>query len=255
MRTDDYEGLVAETVSIAGAGGDAIHSYWARPAGAGPFPGIVLLHHMPGWDEWYKEVTRKFAYHGVAAISPDLYCRVGHGSPDDVAAKARAEGGVPDDQVVFDAAGAADFLRSQPTSNGKVAVFGTCSGGRHAYLAACRSTVFDACLDLWGGNVVMSPEDLSDKRPVPPIEYTVDLACPLLGLFGNDDQSPPPDQVDRHEEELKRLGKEYEFHRYDGAGHGFFYYFRPQAYRAEQALDGWEKVFDFLRRYVGAPSD
>ena len=255
MRTDAYEGMLAETTTIQGHGGDWIHAYSARPTGPGPFPGIVLIHHMPGWDEWYKEVTRKFAHHGLSAISPDLYCRVGHGSADDVAAKARAEGGVPDDQVVGDAAGAAAFLRAQPTSSGKVAVIGSCSGGRHAYLAATRSTAFDACIDLWGGNVVMKQEDLDEKRPVAPIDYTADLGCPLLGIFGNEDQSPTPDQVDRHEEELKRLGKQYEFHRYDGAGHGFFYYFRPQAYRAEQAVDAWEKVFDFLHRQVGAPAD
>src|SRR3954451_7806834 len=196
MRTDDYEGLLAETTTIAGHGGDDIHSYWARATGPGPFPGIVLLHHMPGWDEGEQEGTRKFAHHGLAAISPDLYCRVGHGSPDDVAAKARGEGGIPDDQAVGDAAGAAHFLRTQPTSNGKVAVFGTCSGGRHAYLAATRSNEFDACLDLWGGGVVMSDDDLTEKRPVAPIDYTADLSCPLLGLFGNDDQAPTPEQVD-----------------------------------------------------------
>src|SRR5581483_7123366 len=120
MRTDDYEGLLAETTTIPAHGGDRIHAYWARPTGPGPVPGIVLMHHMPGWDEWTKEVTRKFAYHGLAAICPDLYCRVGHGSADDVAAKARAEGGIADDQAVGDAAAAAAFLRSQPTSNGKV---------------------------------------------------------------------------------------------------------------------------------------
>ena len=56
-------------------------------------------------------------------------------------------------------------------------------------------------------------------------------------------------QVDQHEEELKKHGKTYEFHRYDNAGHGFFYYDRP-AYRQEQAVDGWKKVFDFLEKYL-----
>jgi hypothetical protein len=135
VATDQYEGMLAETVTVLGHGGDAIHAYFARPTGPGPFPGVVLLHHMPGWDEWYKEATLRFAHHGYAAIAPDLYCRVGHGSPDDVAAKARADGGVLDDQVVGDAAGAAAFLRGQPTSNGKVGVIGSCSGGRHAFLA------------------------------------------------------------------------------------------------------------------------
>jgi carboxymethylenebutenolidase len=52
--------------------------------------------------------------------------------------------------------------------------------------------------------------------------------------------APSPEQVNQHEAELKKQDKAYEFHRYDGAGHGFFYYTRP-AYRQAQAMDGWEK--------------
>ena len=79
---------------------------------------------------------------------------------------------------------------------------------------------------------------------------TADLSAPLLGLFGNDDQRPTPEQVDQHEEALKQHGKTYEFHRYDGAGHGFFYYHRS-AYRADSAMDGWAKIFDFFSRNLG----
>jgi len=97
----------------------------------------------------------------------------------------------------------------------------------------------------------MRQEDLNPMRPVSPVDYTKDLDCPLLGLFGNDDRAPTPEQVDVHEAALKEHGKVYEFHRYDGAGHGFFYYDRPQAYRAEQAVDGWNKVLDFFARKLG----
>lgn len=250
-QTDMYEGMLAETITIHGANGDLINAYSARPLGPGPFPGVVLVHHLPGWDEWYRETTRKFAHHGYAAVSPNLYYRAGHGAPDDVAAKVRAAGGVPDDQAVGDIVGARDYLRAQPISSGKVAVFGTCSGGRHAYLAACRAPGFDAVLDLWGGRVVMAPGELTPNQPVAPLEYTKDLACPILGLFGEDDKGPTPEQVAQHEQELKRLGKTYEFHMYPNAGHGFFYYDRP-AYRPEQAVDGWKKIFAFLEKYVGA---
>lgn len=249
-RTDEYEGMLAETVPMRGASGDQIHAYFARPLGPGPFPAVVLLHHMPGWGAWYKEATRKFAHHGYLALSPDLYCRSGHGSPDDVAAKVRSEGGVPDPQVVEDARGAMEYLRAMPQSNGKVGVVGTCSGGRHAYLAACRIPEFDAVIDLWGGGVVMAENELTESRPVAPLDYTKDLQVPLLGLFGSEDRSPTPEQVAIHESELKRHGKEYEFHMYEGAGHGFFYHNRPSAYRAEQAVDGWNKVFDFFGRHL-----
>lgn len=78
VRTDMYEGMLAETVTLAGAGGTLINAYFARPLGPGPFPGIVLIHHLPGWDEWYREATRKFAHHGYAALCPNLYFRQGH---------------------------------------------------------------------------------------------------------------------------------------------------------------------------------
>jgi len=105
-QTNMYEGLLAETVAIPSTDGDVINAYFARPLGTGPFPGMVLIHHLPGWDEWYREATRKFAHHGYATLSPNLYHREGHGTPEDVAAKVRAAGGVADDQVVGDVAGA-----------------------------------------------------------------------------------------------------------------------------------------------------
>ena len=248
-RTDMYEGLMAETVTMKGANGDLINAYFARPLGSGPFPAMVLVHHMPGWDQWYREVTLKFAYHGYATISPNLYFRAGHGTPEDVAATVRGDGGVPDDQAVGDLAGAMQYLTSLPYVNGKVGIFGTCSGGRHAYLTACRAPGFDAIVDCWGGRVVMNPDQLNPKSPVSPLDYTKDLPCPILGIFGNDDSNPTPQQVNQHEMELKKHDKTYEFHRYDGAGHGFFYYHVP-AYRQAQAVDGWQKVFVFLDKYL-----
>jgi carboxymethylenebutenolidase len=249
--TNMYEGMLAETVTMPGANGDVINAYFARPMGAGPFPGMVVIHHMPGWDEWYREATRKFAHHGYAAISPNLYYRAGHGTPEDVAAKVRGAGGVPDDQAVGDIAGALDYLRSLPQVGAKVGVFGTCSGGRHAYLAACRVNGFDAIVDCWGGRVVMRPDELSPIFPVAPIDYTADLSCPILGLFGEEDRSPTPEQVALHEQALKEYGKTYEFHMYPDAGHGFFYYHRPN-YRQQQAVDGWQKLFAFLEKYLGS---
>lgn len=250
-QTDQYEGLLAETVMMPGYQHELINAYFARPLGPGPFPGVVLAHHMPGWDTWYKETTLRFAYAGYAALCPNLYYRVGAGSPEDVAAKARAAGGVPDDQAVGDLEGAALLLRALPTSNGKVGIFGTCSGGRHAYLTACRAPVFDAVVDCWGGRVVMRDDELTPNQPVAPLQYTAGLQSPLLGLFGEEDHGPTPEQVAMHEQELKKLGKTYEFHMYPNAGHGFFYQNRP-SYRQEQAVDGWNKVFAFFGKYLGA---
>jgi carboxymethylenebutenolidase len=248
LKTNEYEGMLAETIAISGADGDQVHAYYARPLGKGPFPGVVLIPHMPGWDEFYRETTRRFAQHGYLAVCPDIFCRFGHGSPDEVSAKARAEGGVPDDTVLGDCAGALKMLKSLPNNNGKVGVIGTCSGGRHAFLAACRVNGFDAAVECWGGRVV-APAGSSPDGQKAPIDFTADLSCPLLGLFGNDDKFPTPPEVDLHEAELKKCGKNYEFHRYDGAGHGFWYY-HSDMYRPQQAMDAWNKVFAFFGKYL-----
>jgi carboxymethylenebutenolidase len=246
-----YTGLHAETVPYRGHNDDTCEAYYARPLVAGKVPGVVLIHHMPGWDEWITEATRKGAHHGFATIAPHLFCREGPGAPDDVGARVRAAGGVPDDQVMGDVAGSMAFLRAQPNANGKVGVIGFCAGGRHSYLAACLVPGFDAAVDCWGGRVIPTPEDISPKRPYIAIDHTEKMGCPLLGIFGNDDPNPSPDQVNRTEEVLKRHGKAYEFHRYDGAGHGFFAVDRP-AYRIEQTKDAWQKVFAFFRRHLAA---
>ncbi len=249
-----FRGMQARMASFQGHGGDRGEAYYACPEGAGPFPGIVIIHHMPGWDEWTTEVARKFAHHGYAAFAPDLYFRTGDGALPETVAKVRAAGGLPDAQMVADVAGAIAALRAQPHASGKVALIGFCAGGRQCFLAACSLTTIDAAIDCWGGRVVVDdPATLTPLQPVAPIDRAEQLSCPLLGLFGNDDENPSPAHVDRLETELKRLGKTYEFHRYDGAGHAFFAHYRPH-YRQEQAQDGWLKIFAFLEKTIGPDS-
>ena len=249
IKTDAYEGMIAETVKMEGYNGDKVHAYMSRPLGKGPYPGIILIPHMPGWDELNREITRRFAHHGYVAICPNIYERAGHGLPGEVSTKAREAGGTPDDSVIGDCEGALDYLKSLPYLSSKVGVIGMCSGGRHAFLAACRVKGLSAAVDCWGGGVVMSKEDLSPVRPVAPIDLTPQLGCPLLGIFGNDDRSPTAEQVNIHEEELKKHGKDYEFHRYDGAGHAFWSYDR-EAYRPVQAMDSWAKTFAFFEKHL-----
>ncbi len=247
-----YEGQIAETVLYRGHQNDPVIAYYARPLGPGPHPGVVVLHHMPGWDEWNREVARKLAHHGYAAILPNLHYREAPGAnPDDASARVRALGLTPDDQCVGDVEGAAAFLRSQTYANGKVGVIGFCSGGRQTYLAAWGIPSLNAAVDCWGGRVVAKPEELTPRQPVAPVDLTNDINCPLLGLFGNEDTSPTPDDVDKTEAALKQHGKVYEFHRYDNAGHGFFAVDRPN-YRQHAAVDGWEHVFTWFGKYLSA---
>ena len=245
-----YEGMSAEVIRLKGHGGKDVSAYIARPLGEGPFPSVVFIMHMPGWDEWCREQTRKLAHHGYIAICPNIFQDYGELPADDVAAKARAAGGVADADVIADEEAAIHFVRSLPSSNGKVGIIGPCSGGRLTHVIACKSKEkVDAAVNLWGGNSVQPDANLTPKQPVSPHLMTKDLQCPMLGLFGNEDRNPTPEQVNILEAELKNHGKSYEFHRYDGAGHGFFYYDRPM-YRLEPALDGWKKVFAFFGEHL-----
>ena len=143
-----YDGMLAETVRINGHEGDQIDAYLARPLGAGPYPGVVLIHHMPGWDEASKEMARKFAYNGYVCISPHIHHREGPGSPDDISAAVRAAGGNPDARCIGDVQASVDYLKTLPYYSGKVGTIGFCSGGRQVYLVACNIPELDAAVDL-----------------------------------------------------------------------------------------------------------
>ena len=246
------EALTATTITMSGHGGDEIEAYLAVPDDGAPARGsVVVIHHMPGYDTSTKEIVRKFAAHGYAALMPNLYHREAPGaSPDDAAAVARANGGVPDERLVGDVAGAANHLRSLVGANGKVGVIGYCSGGRQSFLAAC-SLPLDAAVDCYGAFIVSPvPEGLPLKAK-PIVGLVGNLSCPLLGLFGADDKNPTPAETAELSQALDAAGKAHEFHTYDGAGHGFFAVDRV-AYRPEAANDGWQKIWDFYGRYLAS---
>jgi carboxymethylenebutenolidase len=246
-----YDAIMAETINIPGHDGELIEAYYARPLGPGPFGSVVVIHHMPGYDPQTKEITRTFAVNGYNAICPNLYTREAPGaSPDDAAAAARAQGGVPDERLVGDVDGAAKFLRALENSNGKVGTIGYCSGGRQSFLAAV-SLPLDAAVDCYGAFVVGSPPEGMPLKVGPIVDKTPNLSCPLLGLFGADDSHPSPEQVGELEQALKAAGKTYEFHSYEGAGHAFFAVNRP-SYRVEAANDGWQRIWDFFGQYLSA---
>ena len=244
-----YESMFAETVHLRGHQGDQIDAYLARPLGAGPYPGVVVIHHMPGWDDAHKEIGRHFAHHGYVAIVPNLHFREGKATPEENSASIRAAGGMPDDRTMGDIQGAIDYLRALPYVNGKVGVIGFCSGGRQTYLGACTLRGIDAVAVCYGGGVAAKPEELTPQQPVAPIDFTKDLRCPLLGLFGSEDKRPSPEDAANTEAALKKFGKTYEFHTYENAGHSFFSVDRPQ-YRVHAAMDGWKKVFAWFGKYL-----
>jgi carboxymethylenebutenolidase len=243
------DAIQAETVAIAGHDGDEIEAYLAQPLVTGAFGAVVVIHHFPGYDEETKEITRRFADHGYLALCPNLYSRQAPGAtPDEAAAVVRAQGGIPDEQLVGDVAGAARYLTAMGSSNGKVATIGYCSGGRQSFLAACSLTL-DAAVDCYGAFVVTPPPEGAPLKVGPIAHLAEHLSCPLLGLFGVEDQNPSPAETAELEAILSAQHKTFEFHTFDGAGHAFFATNRPN-YRPEAALEGWKLIWDFFGRHL-----
>lgn len=244
------DSICATSIPIIGHRNDEIEAYLATPADEAIRGGVVVIHHMPGYDRSTKEIVRRFAEIGYDGICPNLYSREAPGAnPEAAAAIARANKGVPDDQVVGDVAEAAKYLRSLDTSNNRVAVVGYCSGGRHSVLAAC-TVDFTAAVDCYGGLVTgtrppdypLNVDNIEDRLP--------GLRCPLLGLFGQQDSRPSPQDVAELDSILSASNKPHEFHIYEDAGHAFFAVDRPH-YNVEAANDGWMRIADFLGRYLG----
>jgi carboxymethylenebutenolidase len=243
------DAIRAETITIIGHGGDEIEAYRAMPLTEESRGGVVWIHHMPGYDRETKEFVRRLAVSGYHTVAPNLYSREAPGAaPDDAAAAVRAAGGVPDNRLVGDVAGAVDYLGSLPGANGKFGVIGHCSGGRHAFLAAC-SLPFDAAVDCYGAFIVEDPPEGIPKAMQPILGLAPKLSCPLLGLFGVDDRFPAPPAVATLDAELTKLDKAHEFTSYEGAGHSFFSVDRP-AYRAEAAVDGWRRIDEFFATHL-----
>ena len=230
--------------------GDEIEGHLAHPVGTPAAGGVVVIHHAPGYDEATKEIARRFATWGYAALCPNLNHRLAPGAePDDAAAMARARGGKADDELLDDVAGAVAYLRALPDGPARVATIGHCSGGRQSVLAGCELDI-DAAVDCYGAFVLGDAPAEFPLRMTSLRERLPNLRAPLLGLFGNEDAHPYPDQVDELEKLLREAGKTYEFHRYDDAGHAFFSTDRP-SYRVHAAVDGYRRIRDFFARHLG----
>ena len=239
--------VLSETVTITGDGGAQLEAYSATPLDRTPRGGVVVIHHMPGYDKSTKEMVRRFAAEGYNAVCPNLYSREAPGAaPDDAAATARSLGGVPDERLVGDVAGAAAYLRGLENANGRVGVIGHCSGGRQAFLSGC-SLDLQAAVDCYGAFVTEAVPDGFPLRVGPIGHLAKNLSCPLLGLFGAEDKHPSPEAVAELERLLTEAGKEFEFHTFAGAGHAFFAVDRP-SYRPDAATEGWKLTLDFFAR-------
>lgn len=241
--------ITSEMMQFPSQDGTRINAYYSRPVASGTYPGVVVIMEAFGLVDHIKDVTRRFAEQGYLTIAPDMYTREGSPNASDINDVLRVMFSVPDAQAVADLEGAIAFLKGQSDSNRKVGAIGFCSGGRYTLVLGCKSRNLDAAVDSAGGFIIQDQH--TEQRPVSPIDMVPTLACPLLGLFGEEDPNPSPEHAMRLKATLDQHGKTYEFHIYRNAGHAFFADYRP-SYRAAAAQDMWHRVMMFYDRYLKA---
>ncbi len=247
--------LLAEELTYAGHSGEPVNGYLARPrtaAAGAAHAGMIVIHEAGGLREHIRDVVNRFAALGYVSLGVDLYTREGGppnmDDPEDVMARLFA---IPDERVLGDLEGAADFLRARADVDGRVGCIGFCMGGRYTLLFAAASERLDAAVDCWGGFIDKATleQRSTAPRPRPPLELAGQLCCPLLAAVGAEDTNPSPALGERLREAAGEGPHEVQVDVYEGAGHAFFADYRP-TYRPAPAALLWKRVVPFLARHL-----
>jgi len=241
--TTDDDGLIASDVLIPTADGE-IPGYVARPANGTHFPIVVVVHEVFGVHEHIKDVCRRFAKIGYAAIAPELFVRQGDVSTlTDFADIIKIVSSAPDSQVMSDIDSAVSYVASFAFGDReRLAITGFCWGGRVVWLYAAHSDELKAGGAFYGRLVGQN----SDLQPSFPTDVYDKLKAPVIGLYGGQDQGIPLDTVDAMNALLKSVNSPSNIVVYPDAGHAFFADYRP-SYNAESASDAWSKLIAWLK--------
>jgi carboxymethylenebutenolidase len=239
------DGLTIEEVSYAAPDGFALPAYVARPAGDGPWPVVVVVSEIFGVHEYIRDVCRRLAKAGYAAIAPAFFVRVADPAGAEMARVQEIVAAAGYEQVMGDIAATLDWTSQQLWANAdKVGITGWCWGGKVVWQAAARFAAIDAGV-AWYGRLApapnATPEQTAAGQPWP-VDLADDLKAPVLGLYGEADRGIPLPSVEAMRAALQRAGQtESRIDVYPAAPHGFHADYRD-SYRPADAADGWAKL-------------
>jgi carboxymethylenebutenolidase len=230
--------------------GDRINAYGAWLRRDERLPAIILIPDVRGLTEHYRDIARRFAQEGFFALAIDLYSREGAPELPTVEAAFTWMRQLDDRRVLADIDSAVRFLGIRPEVRVRsIGITGFCMGGQYALMAACSVRNLAACVSFYG---MLRYVEKTEIKPESPLDMAPRLACPYLGLFGEDDALIPRADYKELEGILRRNGKTFQTKVYSGAGHAFFSDVRPDAYRPEAAKDAWTRTLAFFRSHLGA---
>ena len=241
----DQAGLTIEEVSFAAPDSFALPAYVARPAGDGPWPVVVVVSEIFGVHEYIRDVCRRLAKAGYAAVAPAFFVRVADPAGAEMARVQEIVAAAGYEQVMGDIAATLDWTSQQLWANSeKVGITGWCWGGKVVWQACARFASIDAGV-AWYGRLApaatATPEQVAGGQPWP-VDLADDLKAPVLGLYGEADRGIPLPSVEAMRAALQRAGQtDSRIDVYAAAPHGFHADYRD-SYRAADAADGWAKL-------------
>ena len=225
-------------------GDSEMDMYAALPDGSGPHPAVVIAFHVGGLDDFDRKMADQLAEAGFVAVVPDLFHRFSKEVMD--GPRLDRLGHLKDADIIADMNAAVDFLTANSAiDNDRIGVTGFCMGGRISWLMAARNQIFKCTVPFYGGNIMgnWGPGDT-------PFSMANNINCPMLFHFGAEDGNPSVADRDTFDAELKRLGKDFEFHTYDGAGHAFMDHTNPDRYHEVSAAAAWPRTIDFFNKHL-----
>jgi carboxymethylenebutenolidase len=224
--------------------------YFAHPD-AGPSPSLVMIHDVWGLSAHARDLACRFAREGFGVLALDLYRAKGEYEITNPGEWMRS---LSDPEALRDVQAGIDFLAlARPTRARRTGVVGFCMGGMYALLAACQCRGLSAAVPFYGllshqHGILHAPEGLDRRlKPVEPLAAAPDLHCPLLALFGDQDEFIPLADIEQLRQRLAEADAAAEVVVYPGAGHAFMNDTRPAAFRPEIAKQAWARSIAFLK--------
>jgi carboxymethylenebutenolidase len=244
-RAQEKRDVISEKVRFEGKG-VTLGGYLSRPAGKGPYPGVIVIHENRGITDYIQDVTRNLAQEGYVGLSVNLVSRsLGADYPGGSDEAMNALGKLSDADAMADLDAGVEYLKKQPVVfTNSIGCMGFCMGGRYSLLFAAHRKELKSAVVFYGRPVNKS----TPLQPKSPIDLASEIAAPLLGNYGAADAGIPVDDVQKLEEALKKSNKTFDIKIYPEAKHAF--HSKGPNYNAEASRDAWKRAVDWLGKYL-----
>jgi carboxymethylenebutenolidase len=220
------------------ADGDNIDSWLVYPERPDKAPVVIVIHEIYGLTDWTRAVADQLAAEGFIAIAPDLLSGKGPNGKGSAAVDKDAARelirGLDWNEIVRRLNAVAAYATALPAAAKQFGIVGFCWGGGTSFAYATEQSDLDAAVVYYGVS--------------PATEKLVRIKTPVLGLYGGDDNRVNA-TIPAAEAEMKRLGKNFTYEIFEGAGHAFL--------RAQDGKDGanlkaaqqaWPLMLRFLKQ-------